>query len=212
VLAAARRLIGTTDMRRFGWPQALQVRALAIVLLAAGLWQFGGGVYIHAKACLAQHLLKSAWDQTRVSGEAVKPWPWADTAPLARLTVPARGVDLLVLEGSSGRSLAFGPGHITGTARPGERGNCVISAHRDTHFTFLKHLRLGEEIRIENAQGDQQRYRVVEMRITDENDARVLLDTSDSLLTLVTCFPFDAVAAGGPLRYIVIAERIGPLA
>jgi len=186
------------------------LRALCLALLMAGLWQFGHGAYIYAKARLAQHLLKTAWETTRNSGAANKPWPWADTAPLARLTVPAHGVDLLVLEGSSGRSLAFGPGHITGTALPGTRGNSVISAHRDTHFTFLRYVRPGDELRVETARGELHRYRVRSTVVTTADDLRVLLDTDEALITLVTCYPFDTLSAGGPLRYVVTAEHVTP--
>ena len=36
-----------------------------------------------------------------------------------------------------------------------------------------------------------------------------LLDAADSQqLTLITCYPFDAVRPGSSLRYVVIAERV----
>src|SRR4029078_417855 len=80
-----------------------------VVLVVAGTVSFGNGVYIYAKAQLAQVLLHRAWDR-RATGSAVKPWPWADTHPIARLIIPARAADILVLAGASGRTLAFGPG------------------------------------------------------------------------------------------------------
>ena len=109
---------------------------------------------------------------------------------------------------SSGRSLAFGPGHITGTALPGERGNSVISAHRDTHFTFLRDVRYGDELSIENARGEVRRYRVTGIAITDKSNLAVLRGTGAARLTLVTCYPFNAISAVGPLRYVVTAERL----
>jgi len=187
---------------------AARGRVLGLLLLAAGAWQFGGGIYIYTNAGTAQHLPKADSEQTRIDRSATKPWPWADTAPLARLTLPAYGVDLLVLEGSSGRSLAFGPGHITGTALPGERGNSVISAHRDTHFTFLRDVRYGDELSIENARREVRRYRVTGIAITDKSNLAVLRGTGAARLTLVTCYPFNAISAVGPLRYVVTAERL----
>jgi sortase A len=77
----------------------------AVALLAViGLWELGHGVWIHAKAQLAQILLQRAWERTLRGEAAAKPWPWADTWPVARLRVPAHGVDLFVLSGVSGRS------------------------------------------------------------------------------------------------------------
>ena len=74
---------------------------LALLLLALGLWQLGGAAVIHGKAWLAQRLLERAWAVTLAGGGPVKPWPWADTWPVARLKVPALDVDLFVLAGAA---------------------------------------------------------------------------------------------------------------
>ena len=184
------------------WPLA----AAVLVLLALAAWQLGGAAWIHAKATLAQHLIASAWEGTKKDG-ARRPWPWADTRPVARLTVPSRGISLYVLAGTSGRSLAFGPGHVDGTALPGSSGNRVIVAHRDTHFAFLRNLREDEEITVEDTRGRLTRYRVREVAVVDKSQTR-LLDPADSpQLTLITCWPFDAVQPGTAQRYVVIADR-----
>ena len=189
-------------------PRARRRWALPVAILLAALatWQLGAAGYIQAKAALAQHLIASAWDSA-LKGRSQAPWPWADTRPIARLTVPSRGVELFVLAGTSGRSLAFGPGHVDGTAMPGSAGNSVIVAHRDTHFAFLRELDPQAEIAIEDLSGRVTRYRVREVAVVDKGDTRVL-DAADSpQLTLITCWPFDAVAPGTPYRYVVIAER-----
>ena len=184
------------------WPLA----AAVLVLLALAAWQLGGAAWIHAKATLAQHLIASAWEGTKKDG-ARRPWPWADTRPVARLTVPSRGISLYVLAGTSGRSLAFGPGHVDGTALPGSSGNSVIVAHRDTHFAFLRNLREDEEITVEDTRGRLTRYRVREVAVVDKSQTR-LLDPADSpQLTLITCWPFDAVQPDTAQRYVVIADR-----
>lgn len=184
---------------------------VAAVLLGVALWQFGQGAYIHAKARLAQYLIAAAWTRT-LAGEAhVKPWPWADTWPIARLRVPRLNVDLYVLAGASGRTLAFGPGHLDGTAAPGAAGNSVLAAHRDTHFAFLAALRPGDEILVDTPVHRSRRYVVVDHRIVDEHDLRVLQPNVAPQLTLVTCYPFDAVRPGGPLRYVVQAAVRGSL-
>jgi sortase A len=194
---------GRPSRRARRWP----VTAIVLLLLALAAWQLGGAAWIHAKAALAQHLIASAWESGKADG-ARKPWPWADTRPLARLTVPSRGISLYVLAGTSGRSLAFGPGHVDGTALPGSAGNSVIVAHRDTHFAFLRHLREDEEIDVEDARGRLTRYRVREVAIVDKSETR-LLDPADSpQLTLITCWPFDAVQPGTPQRFVVIADRV----
>ena len=116
-------------------------RWLVACLLCLGFWQIGSGAYIPAKAWLAQELMQRAWVRGQSGAARPVPWPWADTWPVARLTSKARAVDLIVLAGGSGRTLAFGPGHLSASAMPGETGNTVIAGHRDTHFEFLEKRR-----------------------------------------------------------------------
>jgi len=183
--------------------------AATLALVAAGTWQIAAAGWIHAKAHVAQHLIASAWTQARDGGPSRRPWPWADMRPVARLMVPALGVDLFVLDDASPRSLAFGPAHVSGTAAPGVKGNTVIIAHRDTHFAFLREMALDDEIEVEAAHGAISRYRVREVTIVDRNETRVMDAADAPQLTLITCFPFDALQPGTALRYVVIAERIG---
>jgi sortase A len=177
------------------------------VLVAIGVWQLGHGVWIHAKARLAQHLLHRAWARTLAGERDVKPWPWADTWPVARLTMPVHGVDVIVLAGASGRTLAFGPGHAAGTAMPGAVGTAIVTGHRDTHFAFLAHVRAGEIVFVQVPGRAPASFRVSATAVVDARTAAVLNDDGVSALVLLTCYPFDAVTAGGPLRYVVTAER-----
>jgi sortase A len=178
----------------------------ALVLLVTGAASFGHGVYIHAKAQVAQVLLHAAWLRTDAGGVTAKPWPWADTHPVARLVAPAQEADVLVLAGASGRTLAFGPGHLDGSAQPGDPGNAVITAHRDTHFRFLKNVQAGDELIVERADRSKRHFRIRASYVADMRNLRLPRDTAVPTLTLVTCYPFDALDAGGPLRYVVVAE------
>src|SRR5690349_24728690 len=140
-----------TTMRRY---------LITLVLAAAGLVLFGQGAYIHAKALLAQVLLERAFTETIATGRDTKPWSWADTWPVARIEVKRIGASAIVLSGSSGQALAFGPGHLESTADAGERGVAVYSAHRDTHFRFLRDVMIGDEIAVTRSDGKTLRYRV----------------------------------------------------
>lgn len=189
----------------------LERRKLAsacILLLLAGVWQLGSGLYIHAKAALAQILVRGAWQRTLAGERQAKPWPWADTWPVARLAAPGQHVDLFVLAGANGRTIAFGPGHLFGTALPGEEGNSVIGGHRDTHLRFLRDTKVGTELRVQRPDGVWRRYRVEAAAILDAKDLWVTRQDGPTRITLVTCYPFDALRPGGPLRYVVFAEAI----
>ncbi|HVO89737.1 MAG TPA: class GN sortase [Casimicrobiaceae bacterium] len=199
----------SSPLGRRGAPRSLRpryVRLIVVVLSAVGTWGIGGAAYIHAKAAVGQWLLERAWQQTRLTGAPVKPWPWADTYPVGRLIAPTQHVAMVVLAGASGRTLAWGPGHLDDSALPGSAGNSVLSAHRDTHFAFLRELERGDTLIVETADGTRRHYRVRAMQIADARDIRIPRDSERSRLTLVTCYPFDAVRPGGPLRYIVVAD------
>ncbi len=177
-------------------------------LLCFGFWQLGHGAYIPAKAWLAQELMQRAWTRTGRGESKATPWPWADTWPVARLTARSGEVDLIVLAGSSGRTLAFAPGHLSASSMPGEIGNTVIAGHRDTHFRFLKDVQPGELLKLESSEGVKHLYKVVAVDIVDSRKGRLLLDTDAAMLSLVTCYPFDAREVGGPLRYVVTAKML----
>jgi len=179
---------------------------LAALCALVTLWHGGQAAYVHAKAALGQALLMHAWQASRERGDAVKPWPWADTHPVARLRVPAHGVDLLVLSGANGRTLAWGPGHVEGTATPGARGNAIVTGHRDTHFTFLRHVQPGDRLVVETADGTTRRYRVERSLVAERSSLALPADERATTLALVTCYPFDAIDPGTPLRYAVIAR------
>ena len=183
--------------------------ALSWLLAAAAVATIVAAVAILAKAHVGQALLEVAWKRARASGSASAPWPWADTRPVAKLYAPAQEAEVLVLAGANGRTLAWGPGLLDGTARPGERGNAVVSAHRDTHFRFLAHASVGDPLVVERPDGVRVTYRIVTTRIADASRLAIPLDADVPTLTLVTCWPFDAIAPRGPLRYVVVAQADG---
>jgi len=181
-------------------------RSGAFIIFLVGLCLTGKGTYIHAKAGLAKYLLRSSWQETIEKKDTVKPWPWADTWPVARMIVPEHETDLVVLEGDSGNVLAFGPGHMTLSSLPGQPGNSIISGHRDTTFRFLQRVQIGDRIIIQTQEGSMVPFKVVATQIIDEAVLDMNIETDLPLVTLVTCYPFDAVVPGGPERYLVFAE------
>ncbi|MCS3730361.1 class GN sortase [Bradyrhizobium betae] len=179
-----------------------------LALALTGTLLFGDGAYIHAKAWLAQVLLERAFDRSVATGEAVKPWSWADTWPVARIEVKRIGASAIVLEGTSGQALAFGPGHLHRTVDAGERGIAVYAAHRDTHFRFLRNVAIGDVIDVTRGDGKHFRYRADSSAVVRFDESVIDPVTQDVELVLATCWPFDAVTPG-PERYILHATLIG---
>lgn len=182
-------------------------RAISLLLIVVGTIGLAQGGWIWAKAQLAQVLLEDAWSRTLEDGRPAKPWPWADTWPVARMRVPAHDAELIVLSGASGEALAFGPGRLDGSAAPGARGNLVISGHRDTHFRFLEKVKSNDIVTLEDDQGSVHAYRITGTEVVDSRTHGLNLNGEEARLVLVTCWPFDAVVPGGPLRYVVYAEK-----
>jgi|GEM_PF-163212 len=188
--------------------------ALFIICLLAGSVLIGQGLWIHAKALTAQVLIADAWEQSLARQQPVKPWAWADTWPVARLQGNAQNVDLFVLEGGHGQALAFGPGRllVPSTNTSSDTGTntnfatTVLAGHRDTHFRFLAKTEVNDPFQLTDQQGISQYYRVTSMTVEDSRTQA--LYPEESGLTLVTCYPFDAITAGGPLRYVVRMREV----
>ena len=180
---------------------------LSALCFGLSLFLFGQSAWIFAKAQLAQVLLERAFTQSIALGVPVKAWGWADTWPVARLEISRIQASAIVLHGSSGEALAFGPALLNETSRIGERGTAVISAHRDTHFAFLKDVNVGDRISITRDDGLIFTYRVTGTSIADWNKSGIDRHASGFNLVLATCYPFNAITPG-PLRYLVQAEVV----
>ena len=185
--------------------------AAAVILCATGLALFGQGVWIHAKALLAQVLLERAFAASLAEGEPVKPWSWADTWPVARIEVPRLHASRIALAGASGQALAFGPGHVERTPEPGDPGTTVYAAHRDTSFAFLADVRVGDDIRITRRDSRRFRFRVTGTAVAPWDASGIDPAADGRHLVLATCWPLDAKVSG-PLRYLVQAELAADVA
>ena len=126
-------------------------------------------------------------------------------APVAHLYIPRLGLDEIVLEGVDDDALNGGPGHLPGSALPGEKGNAVLSAHRDRHFARLGEIRLGDTVATETGTR-RDRWVVVSKRVLAENQP-ALFRTRDATLTLTTCWPIRYFGPA-PERLVVTAKPV----
>lgn len=124
---------------------------------------------------------------------------------MGRINIPAISSDLLLIEGSSSEQLKWGAGHVTGTAMPGDTGNCAIAAHRNytfgTYFSRLDELKVGDKIEIDY-NGKQYKYIVMDSFVVDPDEIWVLAKTEKPIITLITCHP----RGSGTKRLIVRGE------
>jgi len=109
-----------------------------------------------------------------------------------RIVIPVIDVDAPVVKGDDWESLKKGAGHHIGSANPGERGNCVISAHNDIYgsiFRDLPQMSIGDEILV-HTQTQAYRYVVEQTRIIEPEEVSVMAPTSSPVLTLISCYPY----------------------
>ena len=130
-----------------------------------------------------------------------------DGDPVARLQIPAIGVDQVVVSGVFSDDLSHGPGHYPATPLPGEVGNAGIAGHRTTYgspFGDLDKLHPGDEIIVTTTAG-RFRYVVAGSKIVEPSDASVLAPTNDVRLTLTTCHPRYSTA-----RRLIVTAVLDP--
>ena len=191
-------------------------RFLVVGLCLIGATLLGKGLYMQAKAHFAQYLIEQAWTKTLADGKSHKPWSWADTYPVAKLSIyrqPAANTaseaelddSLYVLAGASGRNLAFGPSMMLSSAPAGQIGNTVIAGHRDTHFAILNGMAVGRRLSLQTLKGNNIIYEVVATQVVHETATQFMAPSDDNRLTLITCYPFEALQGGAELRFVVQA-------
>ncbi|MCF6288733.1 MAG: class GN sortase [Proteobacteria bacterium] len=176
------------------------------LLLTVGVWYLANSGYMLAKAQLSQFLIQDAWQQTLKDKQQHKPWSWADTYPVFTITIPRLHQHSLILEGASGRNLAFSAARLKSSGMPGQAKSTIISGHRDSHFAYLQELQYGDIIMVQTPE-KLMSYQVTSLQIVDSKYQQLPIKNQDELV-LTTCYPFDALQAGGTLRYVVNSKPI----
>ena len=180
---------------------------LALILLLGGGY-FGFKVFeIELKARVAQPLLQYAWHKTIKTGEDQRPWRSFDGVPVLRLMIPRHEVDQIVLAGTSGQSLAFGPAFHKESEPPGRGGTTVLSSHRDSHGVYIKKLKIGDIIKLQDRFQEWHTYTIDDFVILNVKTDTISTTNAKEALLIITCYPFNALTSGTPIRYVVSASQ-----
>jgi sortase A len=201
--------------RRFRWTQWLFL-AIGIALLGyvsfasadARLFQTYENWRLNQAMANSMPSIPKAPSQATLSlpllDEVHKPDIALGTA-LGRIEISRLGIAVIIAEGTDAKTLRRAIGHIKGTALPGENGNVGLAGHRDTFFRELRNIRQDDEVTLTTPTGTYS-YRVESIKLVAPEDTEVLNDSGESVLTLVTCYPFYFVGPS-PKRFIVRAHR-----
>lgn len=190
------------------------LRIFVALVLFSGASLTARAMYLRAKAELASTLIHRAWDKTAADGKPHPPWPWADTYPVARMSIPRLGYDEVVLEGATARTLAFGPARLFSAAGLGQPGNVELAGHRTSWFGPLESVETGDQIQVQwfdphKHELRERTYTVDELRIVAPEEVPLLTLPSGDALTLITCYPFGR-SPRSPQRFVVLASPAGP--
>jgi sortase A len=187
------------------------MRLISWLLITAGLLLTGYGFYYYYSSQQGQRQAGQEWAAEEPvparppalpEKQYFNPYKLGD--PVAKLRVPRLAATLFVVEGTDQKDLKKGPGHMPGTALPGVTGNCVIAGHRDTHFRVLEQIRKGDEVELDTHYGTF-RYKVRSMEVVLPTNVSSLRPTSDAVLHLITCYPFNYIGHA-PKRMVIEAD------
>ncbi len=177
------------------------------MLILAGALLVGYVLSQYGQMYFEQKRMAEQWDQEQQRRAEQSPTEQAHALKddgMIRLVIPKIDLTSFVVEGTTHKALLLGPGHLTNTAEPGEAGNAVISGHRDTFFRHIHELEKGDEFYVERG-GKKFVYQVTGKRIVEPNDLSVTRPSSDSQLTLITCYPTYYIGPA-PKRLVVFSK------
>src|SRR2546423_1467653 len=141
--------------------------SLALILIGLVVLSYVGLQY--ASMLRAQRQLAREWARQEEAAHAAPARTRGSKDSLTRITIPRISLDAVVVEGTSRQQLLLGPGHMERTAAPGEAGNAVITAHRDTFFRHIYELSKGDVVELRR-NGNLYRYEVTGKKIVTPED------------------------------------------
>jgi LPXTG-site transpeptidase (sortase) family protein len=178
--------------------------SLLLIVLGIGLLGYVASQYWGMYR--SQQKLEAEWEQQAAGFNTPAHAVIPPEQMLTRVVIPKIGLDAIVLEGASRKELSEGPGHMKETANPGDPGNAVITAHRDTFFRHIYELAKGDQIQVRRS-GRLFTYEVTGKKIVMPDDVSVIRQTPDPQLTLITCYPVYYIGPA-PKRLVVFSKLV----
>ncbi|MFT6587126.1 MAG: sortase A [Cognaticolwellia sp.] len=206
----------------------------AAALLIVGGFLCVQASWLPAKAWLSQQLIKHSWQQSisimaqqqmqekqqQIRSQdntnphslskpiAIKPWPWADTFPIAELVFQRIDKSIVVLNGGDPTTLAFSAGAVAPFNQPAAIKPFVVAGHRDSHFAFLEDIAIKDIVSLVDARGKMQHYQVESIDIVDATIGQFPLVADERSLVLITCYPFKGITNSADERYVITATPL----
>ena len=147
----------------------------------------GGGVTVVPPATALNPVINSIGAYAPIGYTAVTNDLYYSGGHLGTLKIPAIGLTVKVYQGTDSSALAKGAGHFSNTSI--WDGNIAIAGHNrgvNNHFGKIHTLSIGDKITFATKLGTRS-YKVYSIAKVSVNDLSVLNDSSENLITLVTC-------------------------
>ena len=150
------------------------------------------GFFVHHKVVSpmseqrAQALLEKQFVPDLLNGVAPVGYPIAHGTAVALLEIDELDLRKVVIEGSQAHDLAKGPGHLVGSALPGQPGTSAIlgrSSSFGSSFSRLDELEAGQKIMLTTAQGVHT-YSVIDSSVRSSTDAAAFIGERNMLLLI----------------------------
>lgn len=189
---------------RQGQVSLRRIASLALIIIGVVLLGYVGTQYWGMYR--SQQRLEAEWERQALGTNTPGHASITSDQLLTRLVISKINMDAIVIEGASRKELSAGPGHMKETAMPGDPGNAVITAHRDTFFRHIYELVKGDHIEVRR-NGHVYTYQVTGKRVVEPDDVSVLKQTNDPQLTLITCYPTYYIGPA-PQRLVVFSKLV----
>ncbi len=186
------------------------IRFVPVLLMALGLGLLLYVGFQYGQMYFEQRRLAREWERQQTpAAEITENTPDGMNSAVAndgltRLSIPKISLDAVIVEGTSRKALLLGPGHLKESAEPGQPGNAVITAHRDTFFRHIYELNKGDVVTVQRS-GKKYTYQVTGKKIVDPNDVSVLRPSDEHRLTLITCYPTYYIGPA-PERLVIFSK------
>lgn len=181
-------------------------------LLIAGSLLCLHASWLPVKGWLSHKLISYSWLQSIDLQQKVKPWPWADTYPIAELSFERLNKSVVVLNGGDPTTLAFSAGAVAPFNQARSAQPFVVAGHKDSHFSFLEEVLMNDIISLVDKYGHSQLYQVEAIDIVDASSDELPVLADDSSLVLITCYPFTGFSSNGVSnrneRYVITAKLL----
>jgi len=187
--------------------QKVRWGSAALLVLVLGLFAYAK-VFTPMAEDRAQALLEKEFTPALLNGVAPVGYPIKSGTPVALLEIRDINVRRVVVEGTHAEELAKAPGHLVGSALPGQPGTSAIlgrSSRYGSAFERIGELKPGQEVSVTTAQGEHT-YEVIDSTVRLANDSAAFTGERNMLL-LIT-----GVGGSSPdKRLVVRALLISPV-